>query len=234
MSPGIDQKLGDLIVDKAVSLGASLAGLVSGESVRNAPSYQASKDVYLSEDIQSFIVMALEHGEKDLYLDWWDGNLGTEGNRQLIRISRRLKKWLKKTYGITAYDSPYFIQKGGVFLKDAAVLAGLGVIGKNNLLITQQFGPRVRLHALCVNAIIEQPTFLLDFSPCVHCHCPCMTACPQNAFQSGKYDWRQCKIQLEKDEKDNTALKNTGTMYYGSVCIKYCRKCELACPVGKI
>lgn len=233
MSTNIDQKLADTIIKKAVNLGASLAGLVSAESVRSAPSYGACKDASLSEDIQSFIIMALGHGENDLSLDWWDGNQGTEGNRRLISISRRLRKWLRKTRGITAHDSPYYIQKGGVFLKDAAVLTGLGVIGKNNLLITQQFGPRIRLHALCVNAVIKQSDFLLDFSPCVECDAPCMTACPQNAFQSGKYDWRRCRIQLEKDEKKSTVLKNAGTLHYAGVCIKYCRKCELACPVGK-
>jgi epoxyqueuosine reductase len=36
---------------------------------------------------------------------------------------------------------PYKVEEGGMFLKDAATLAGLGIIGKNNLLITPEFEP---------------------------------------------------------------------------------------------
>jgi epoxyqueuosine reductase len=35
----------------------------------------------------------------------------------------------------------YKVEEAGMFLKDAATLAGLGIIGKNNLLITPEFEP---------------------------------------------------------------------------------------------
>jgi len=56
----------------------------------------------------------------------------------VIRISKVLVKWLYDTHGIKAQALPYHVEKGGVYLKDAACLAGLGVRGKNNLLIPDQ------------------------------------------------------------------------------------------------
>ena len=47
--------------------------------------------------------------------------------------------------GINALSLPYQIEFGGTFLKDSAVLAGLGVIGKHNLLVTPEFGSDLRL-----------------------------------------------------------------------------------------
>ncbi|MEA3231699.1 MAG: hypothetical protein U9Q05_08095 [Thermodesulfobacteriota bacterium] len=59
--------------------------------------------------------------------------------------------WLEKEKGITAEKLPYHIESGGIFLKDAAALAGLGCIGKNNMLVLMKYGPRVRLRALLLN-----------------------------------------------------------------------------------
>ena len=56
----------------------------------------------------------------------------------------------------------YYVEKGGVFLKDAAVLAGLGCIGNNNMLVTQSYGPRIRLRALFLNVELE-PTGPVEF-----------------------------------------------------------------------
>jgi len=42
------------------------------------------------------------------------------------------------------------VEKGGVYLKDAAVVAGQGGVGKNNLLLDRRWGPRVRLRAVLI------------------------------------------------------------------------------------
>lgn len=82
------------------------------------------------------VVIALKHAEGQPEMDWWDAQKGrTPGNRQLTKVTHRLAKWFRKTYSAEAYDLPYNVGGGGIFLKNAAVLAGLGVVGKNNLLI---------------------------------------------------------------------------------------------------
>jgi len=50
-------------------------------------------------------------------------------------------------------------------LKDAAVLAGLGCIGKNNLLLTPEYGSRVRLRAFTIDLVLPS-TGPLPFDPC--------------------------------------------------------------------
>ncbi|MFQ7552269.1 MAG: hypothetical protein ACLRMZ_20640 [Blautia marasmi] len=50
----------------------------------------------------------------------------------------------------------YYVEKGGVWLKDASVVAGLGTIGKNNLLITRVW-TEVRLRAMFLSVDLPPP-----------------------------------------------------------------------------
>jgi len=73
------------------------------------------------------IVVAVEHPENKPGLDWWQDGLkgGTTGNQMLISIIKRLAEWLRQEKGCEAQGLPYYIAQGGIFLKDAAVMAGL-------------------------------------------------------------------------------------------------------------
>ena len=144
----------------------------------------------------------------------------------------RLSKWLNEEFNINARLLPYHVEKGGIFLTDAAAVAGLGTIGKNNLLITPEFGPRVRFRALAFNAELE-PTSPIDFTPCETCDMPCRAVCPQKAFKSGSYSRTSCNKQMKEDEANRIALEDLGNPDCPSICIKYCRACELACPVAR-
>ena len=67
--------------------------------------------------------------------------------------------------------------------KHVAQLAGLGTIGRNSLLITPEYGPRVRLACLLTEAPLES----FSFSPpagkqvCLQCDA-CIQACPVQAL----------------------------------------------------
>jgi epoxyqueuosine reductase len=95
---------------------------------------------------------------------------------------------------------PYQIEYGGAFLKDAAVLAGLGMIGKNNLLVTPQYGTRVRLRGMFIEAELE-PTGPSTFDPCQGCGMPCQRACPQDAFRGGSFKRELCRKEQEYNEE---------------------------------
>ena len=65
--------------------------------------------------------------------------------------------------------------------KHAAVAAGLGVMGRHSMLITREFGPRVRLGCLLTQAPLE-PTPVPEEKYCKDCGA-CITACPSGALQ---------------------------------------------------
>jgi epoxyqueuosine reductase len=198
--------------------------------VREGPSFGFFGRAYLPPEVRTVIVLALEHPETAPHRDWWDGGGGTPGNRELIRIANGMGNRLKDDYGIEANVLPYHPQRGGIFLKDAAATAGVGVVGANNLLVTRQYGPRVRLYALTTQLDLP-PSPPLDFDPCRTCRKPCLSACPENAFADGSYRRSACSTQMNRDVRNaERAAKHEAAGW--SEPIRYCRACELACPVG--
>ena len=83
--------------------------------------------------------------------------------------------------GIPSFKLPYHIEYGAIYMKDAAVMAGLGCIGKRNMLVTPQYGPRQRLRVMLIDTDLSA-TGPSDFDPCRACSMPCRDACPQQAF----------------------------------------------------
>ncbi|HDD68851.1 MAG TPA: epoxyqueuosine reductase [Candidatus Korarchaeota archaeon] len=89
---------------------------------------------------------------------------------------------------------------------ELAVRAGLGIKGKNNLLVTPQYGPRVVLMSVLTNAELPADKPITSFNPCKRCN-KCIEVCPyRSEFDRGK--------PLNID------------------CMK-CRMCVDICPVGK-
>jgi len=257
------------IVEKAKEFGASLAGIADVEAVKTSPSHlvygklDENKtvgnietgetnpwEIVWPENAKSVIVIAVLHPEKEPELDWWrDGYTGgTHGNRILMSINSKLSKWLEAEKGITSTQLPYHIEHGGIFLKDAAVMAGLGCIGKNNMLVTTEYGPRVRLRAMLTDVVLHG-TGPIDFDPCEDCGMPCRSVCPQKAFgnrmysekqfgldmlpaRTGVYSRNLCNVQMERDDENSDKIVVEGQDEPGKL-VKYCRRCELACPVGK-
>jgi epoxyqueuosine reductase len=220
------------ILEQAKLLGASLAGVVDLASLQDAPSCRVYSTAEFPARFRSVLVLALVHPETHPELDWWGVEGGTIGNQRLQQIFESLKQWLYNEYAIVARPIPYQLESGGIFLKDAAVLAGLGIIGKNNLLITPEFGPRVRLRALFLDKEVT-PTKIGAFAPCDACEMPCRLNCPRNAFASGSYDRDACATQMRADEDHRVMIKEAVNRETPEVRIKYCRACELVCPIGQ-
>jgi epoxyqueuosine reductase len=222
------------ISTQAILMGASLVGATPVASLLESPSHRLLPVNPQLPKARSVVVLALEHAQGQPEMDWWDNQKGrTPGNRQLTKISCRLAKWLKKTYSAEASDLPYNPGRGGIFLKDAAVLAGLGVVGKNNHLITPQYGPRVRLRATLLNRPIQYKRALDGFVPCDACDGPCLQACPQNAFPEDNYERKRCQRQMQKDETKPIIRQSPVVGMPAEFRIAYCRQCELFCPVGQ-
>ena len=210
------EHLASTILKTALDYGADLAGFVNVESMKQAPTHKLLARIPIYEVIdfsesdtavapeevpiskcgielptwaETLLIIALYHPEDKPALDYFRSSSsgGSEGNLQLIRINNKVIKWLEEKKAMKSRQIPYGIDKGGIGLKDAAVLAGLGVIGKNNMLITPQYGPRVRLRALALQVKLSE-TGPLDFDPCSTCDMPCRQTCPRKALDNKIFD----------------------------------------------
>jgi len=239
-----DNDIEKTIVAKAKALGASLAGIATVDDLKASPSYEAyDKRPFYAEydgvkwrdEHKAILVWALVHPESEPALDWWSMQVPgfTPGNRAMRSQSKKLRIWLDEELGIKALSLPYQIEYGGALLKDAAHLAGLGVIGKNNLLVTPQFGTRVRLRGIFMEAALEA-TGPLDFNPCQGCDRPCHRSCPRGAFRSGAFERSRCKKENDQREADVETIDGSIMgIEEASKVSKPCRYCELACPVAQ-
>ena len=238
------RRVEDIIVERALEQGASLAGIARVEDLKASKSYEIYdekpyyddyKGVEWMPEHKSILVWALAHPPSEPILDWWSFKVPgfTPGNRVLRKLSKRLRVWMGEELGITALSLPYQIEFGGAFLKDSAVLAGLGVVGKNNLLVTPEFGSDLRLRGIFMEADLEATGPIEDFDPCNGCDMPCHKACPRGAFASGSYNQSQCKQEMDQNDADVKKLDGP-IMGIEDPCkvIVYCRGCENACPVG--
>ena len=67
--------------------------------------------------------------------------------------------------------------------KQAAVLAGLGSIGRHSMVLTAAFGPRVRLACLLTDAPLKPWPAAARADRCLNCNA-CIRACPAQAIQA--------------------------------------------------
>jgi epoxyqueuosine reductase len=217
------------------------AGLATVADVLNGPSYKAAagqawqcdhgeQTVQWLPNAESLLVLAMHHPKKRPELDWFDRG-DTAGNRRLTKISEMLVEWLRDTHDIASQALPYQVERGGVYLKDAACLAGLGVIGNNNLLIHPQWGPGVRLRSILIQEPLPPSRTLEEFDPCHRCPMPCRKGCPKSAFAQGRYHRLPCMAQLESDRENKIEHGREDVDGPPLLVTAWCRRCELACPV---
>ena len=112
--------------------------------------------------------------------------------------------------------------------KHAAYLAGMGSFGENNVLLTKDYGPRVRFTSIFTSAIIEGDPITGD-DLCTHCE-RCINQCPVNAIpQHVESDDNSLKCYRPMDKiacaKRSKMLRKDYKSPCG-ICIK-------VCPVGK-
>jgi len=107
-------------------------------------------------------------------------------------------------------------QKGHLSHKHIAVLAGLGWIGKNNLLVTPEFGSRVRL----VTVLTDMP---LKADKPVNGSCGkckrCIPSCPAKAIKEKQsdFDHTACSEQLRLFRKQGYTAQ-----FICGICVKAC------------
>jgi len=182
--------------------------------------YDKNHPSHYQDDVISIIIIGLHLF--DLNLDIWTENKVLKKNYHYLdnileKYCYKIKEFLFKK-GFKSEIVPY---TPGLFLKDSAALAGIGPIGKNNLLITKNFGSQVRLRAITTNAPLKPGKPIKMSNYCIDCDL-CIKACPVDALHDGKYDREKCLSY------NLTNLKKLSE--YSSI---WCNICIKSCPIGK-
>jgi epoxyqueuosine reductase len=114
--------------------------------------------------------------------------------------------------------------------KTAATRAGLGWIGKSALLVTPQYGPRVRLATVFTDMPLD-PGTPVTAGRCGHCRA-CLLTCPAGAIKG--QEWRVGLARGEMvDAHSCRAKAKESLLERVGVEDSVCGICLSVCPVGK-
>jgi len=141
-----------------------------------------------------------------------------------MRVAESLRSEGVRAMPLTFDDSLALID-----LRRSAVEAGLGVWGKNNLVVTRQYGSRVRFGAVFVDAEWPADSPILDY------YCPsctlCWAACPTDALGVDGYNRDECIAEYSPTPA--LAARQESLEIRPSACTRVqCTACITACPIG--
>jgi epoxyqueuosine reductase len=184
--------------------GIDLIGITRADDLLLA--HPARPAVSLMPTARSVIVMAVPHSLGAVYapdLKLWTRNK-MQTSRLLDQVAEKVGRYIERGGFLSlpvSADKPVEIHKrdpqtgkelvhtkvlGQLSLKHAAISAGLGAMGRSNLLITEQFGPHVRLGAVITELPLE-PDIPAAYDPCPDGCRECESACPVGALKDGRY-----------------------------------------------
>ncbi|MDY6965615.1 MAG: hypothetical protein SVM80_06545 [Halobacteriota archaeon] len=213
-----DSKLTEKIKKYSKKIGIDVVGfcdpMLYGERVKGA------RPESFLEGAKTIIVIGLHLN--DLILDtWYQDKKSNKSFHFADSIIESLGCKLKDFISDSGYESKMVSYNPGLYLKDSAALAGIGPIGKNNLLITDKFGSQVRLRALVTDAPLVVGKPIHESKYCRDCDL-CIRSCPAKALNDDGYNRGPC---LSYSQSHLRVLSDTSDIW--------CNICIESCPVGK-
>ena len=210
--------------------GASLVGFADVTAVDPEKRRGYPRAVSLAIALDPLVVTGILSGPHVDYCHEYDNV-----NKKLDALGYNAEKWLKDrgfdAYAVTRARAPYSKESCVTDLphKTAAHLAGLGWIGKNALLVTQEFGCAQRLTTVLTDAPLQTQTAPTD-SLCGACR-NCRNACPGGAIRGEL--WREGKTRDEM--VDFTACQKTLDERGSDLSVRSatCGMCIAVCPFTK-
>ena len=206
--------------------GADLCGIASVLSFSEAPAGFHPLDIWSSS--KSVLVFALkmpgnsESAESMVPYTLVNGMMADEADKLSLEISRRLDR---SGIGnvIIPSDDPYeswnSTEKRGeaiLSLRHAGYLAGLGRLGRNNLLINDTMGSMIQIGGILLERTFQSDP-IADYQVCPESCSICIDSCPVSALGGKSTVQKLCRpLSVSRNEK-------------GFV-IKKCRKCRSLCP----
>ncbi|MFC1912435.1 hypothetical protein ACFLXG_04705 [Chloroflexota bacterium] len=184
---------------------ADKIGIARLEDWKDTPLYEKSKE--LLPEGKSIVVLAMEVfselvkyltsqakvGEIQLRnlakynMELVNGKLNWEAYKIVKELHKHNFKGVLLPAGSDPFDGRFL---GGVIsYKHAGQAAGLGVLGWHSMLLTPEYGARVRLATIISNAPLKPTTILnVKDTPCSKCGGICIKICPVKAIKKPKGD----------------------------------------------
>lgn len=210
----------------AMDFGADLCGIAAVSSFGGAPAGFHPTDVF--PECRSIIVLARRFPHSSLQ---GRSNVPYTLVRNLLvtqmdQLACQLSDWLEQN-DVTAMPIPsaepyeYWNAenrhgRGIISLKHSAVLAGLGIMGKNTLLVNNKYGNMIWLSAVLTGCHLE-PDPRADYQPCPEKCRICLDICPVQALDGATINQSRCRSQ-------SGASSDGGGWYLA------CNLCRKSCP----
>ena len=212
----------------AKELGADLVGFCAYESAPTALAPTLTHAVSIAVKLSDAVLSTIDGAPSFAYFQHY-----RTANALLDSIAFRLARKIEE-FGFSALpiaasqsqgkDNPYF---GIVPHKTAAVLSGLGYVGKSGLFLSTAFGSKVRL-ATVLTDLPVQAELPVVANGCKDCNL-CKISCPAGAIYGEKptadgqrnFDAEKCSRYMKAHFQD------IGRGSVCGVCIKVCPKNKL-------
>lgn len=214
------------IKKKAYALGADLCGIASVERFAEAPPGFRPTDIYAN--CRAVIVLAMKLPGDALFAENCvpytriNQLMTDETDRLGIRMALELEQLGLKAVPVPS-DDPYEYWDASrgygraiLSMRHAAYMAGLGVLGKNTLLINETYGNMIQIGAVLTDAALQADP-LASYEGCLENCTLCIDACPQNALDGVTVDQQLCR-----------PLSNFSTNK--GFILKKCNLCRRLCP----
>ena len=216
------------VKDMVKNSGADLCGISPAERFNEAPTGFHPADVY--KDCKSVIVFAKRLPESPLFASSCvpytlvNSYYAQETDRLGIEISLKLEKLGVRAVPIPS-DDPYehwesqrSYGRAILSLRHAGYLAGLGILGKNTLLMNKNYGNMIQIGAVLIDRELEGDP-IVAYEGCSENCSICIDSCPAKALDGITVNQKLCRLlscyMIEK-----------------GYILKKCNLCRRLCPNG--
>jgi len=221
-------KLGQELKELSIREGADLFGIADADCYLDRV-YHGNKPQDFMEEVRSVVIVAvaipngaiepLPKGRAEYTNTLMAATVALRG--MAFKIARHIEKQGFKASIVPNEGSEFgywYADKktlmADLSVKWAAYNAGMGNYGINHLLITPDYGPRVRLTAILTDAVLEhgKPTLPLVNEKCQGCQ-RCLSACPVQALHANG--------EIHKHKCGDFMFSQLGGLRCG-LCLKAC------------
>ena len=214
--------------EKTISMGADLVGIAPPSRFKDAPQGFKPTDIYA--DCQSVVVFAKRspkttlHAFKPVPYTWVQDTMSL----LIDQLTMQLTYWLEdKDMSVVPlpandpyefWDEKQQYGRASLSMRHSGYLSGLGVLGRNTLLINERFGNMIEIGSVLLDAVLE-PDNIAEYKGCPRDCRLCIDACPAKALDGVTVNQKLCR------PLSNVINKKGYT-------IKRCNTCRSICPLA--